>query len=195
MCATFLVQLLAGHLLVMFLAPSAIGGLCILIFTFVFDDRRQHPSAQPGVGTGFRRHFHVNPRRSSNFSWAFLSRFPAADGLRLPHHYQTYYLLQRLGSSEAEVPRQVYLGTLVQAGGIIVASLGGGSPTARVDARRSWWGWRSADSASACIWPWILPWSPTWCRPGTTARIWVCSTSPTPSRSRSRRLSRRSSWP
>jgi MFS family permease len=218
-CATFLVQLFAGQLLVMFLAPCAIGGLCILVFAFLFDDRRLDPSAKPRWSVReFATTFYVNPRRSSDFSWTFLSRFLLLMGYAFLTTYQTYYLLQRLGSSEVEVPRQVYLGTLLQAVGIIVASLVGGRLSDRtgrrkafvvaaaiiyaaamfvIAAARTFDGYLvgMADSASACIWPWILPWSPTWCRPETTARIWVCSTSPTPSRSRSRRPSPRSSWP
>ena len=137
-CATFLVQLFAGHLLVMFLAPCAIGGLCILVFASLFDDRRLDPAAQPRWSAReFAATFYVNPRRSPDFSWAFLSRFLLLMGYAFLTTYQTYYLLQRLGSSEAEVPRQVYLGTLVQAVGIIVASLVGGRLSDRTGRRKA----------------------------------------------------------
>jgi MFS family permease len=137
-CATFLVQLFAGQLLVMFLAPCAIGGLCILVFAFLFDDRRLDPSAKPRWSAReFATTFYVNPRRSPDFSWAFLSRFLLLMGYAFLTTYQTYYLLQRLGSSEVEVPRQVYLGTLLQAVGIIVASLVGGRLSDRTGRRKA----------------------------------------------------------
>jgi MFS family permease len=40
--------------------------------------------------------------------------------------YQAYYLLDHLGSAEADVPQQVFLGTLVQSAVLVAASLLGG---------------------------------------------------------------------
>jgi MFS family permease len=40
--------------------------------------------------------------------------------------YQAYYLLNKLGSAEADVPQQIFLGTLVQSVLVVLASLVGG---------------------------------------------------------------------
>ena len=50
--------------------------------------------------------------------------------------YQTYYLLVKLGSAEADVPRQVFLGTLVQSTVVVVASLLGGRLSDRTGRRK-----------------------------------------------------------
>jgi MFS family permease len=50
--------------------------------------------------------------------------------------YQVYYLLEQLGSAEAEVPHQVFLGTLVQSVVIVAASLAGGRLSDRTGRRK-----------------------------------------------------------
>lgn len=135
--ATFLVQLFTGHLLAMFAVPCALGGLCILIFTVSLHDRRLDPvGRRPWSLREFVATFCVDPRQNADFAWAFVSRFLLLLGYAFLTTYQTYYLLARVGSTEAQVPRQVYLGTLVQAGGIIAASLVGGRLSDRTGRRK-----------------------------------------------------------
>ena len=50
--------------------------------------------------------------------------------------YQAYYLLDKIGSAEADVPQQIFLGTLVQAVVIVVASLIGGRLSDRTGRRK-----------------------------------------------------------
>jgi MFS family permease len=91
--------------------------------------------------------------------------------------YQAYYLLDKIGSAEADVPQQIFLGTLAQAAVIVAASLIGGKLSDRTG-RRTWPSW----------WTW---WTTSTARP----RISVCSTLLAPFPSPSRRRSRRPSCP
>jgi MFS family permease len=50
--------------------------------------------------------------------------------------YQAYYLLDHLGSSEDEVPQQIFLGTLTQAAVVLVASVVGGRLSDRTGRRK-----------------------------------------------------------
>ena len=50
--------------------------------------------------------------------------------------YQAYYLLDKIGSAEADVPQQVFLGTLTHAIVIIAASLIGGQLSDRTGRRK-----------------------------------------------------------
>jgi len=50
--------------------------------------------------------------------------------------YQAYYLLDKLGSAEADVPRQIFLGTLVQSAVVVAASLAGGRLSDRTGRRK-----------------------------------------------------------
>ena len=50
--------------------------------------------------------------------------------------YQAYYLLNKLGSAEADVPQQIFLGALVQSVLVVLASLVGGRLSDRTGRRK-----------------------------------------------------------
>ena len=70
--------------------------------------------------------FYVNPRKSPDFAWAFASRLLFVLAYAFLVTYQAYYLLEKIGSAEGEVPQQIFLGTLVQSAVLIAAALIGG---------------------------------------------------------------------
>lgn len=124
---TFLVQLFQGNQLAMFLAPCAIGGTFVLLFILTLPDRHL-PSGAP-TGWSWRHLLGalvLHPRRSPDFAWAFAGRFLFITAYAFLTTYQAYYLIDHLGSAEADVPRQVFVATLVQSGVLVVASLIGG---------------------------------------------------------------------
>jgi MFS family permease len=124
---TFLVQLFTGNQLAMFLAPCAISGFFILLFAVTLKDRRLAKADKPSWSLReFASTFYVNPRRSPDFAWAFASRFLFVLAYAFLVTYQAYYLLNKIGSAEADVPQQIFLGTLVQSVVIVAASLIGG---------------------------------------------------------------------
>jgi MFS family permease len=135
---TFLVTVFSGNQLVMFLAPCAIGGAFILIFAAVLEDRRLPKEDRPPwswaqvAGT-----FYVDPRTSPDFAWAFVSRFLFLLAYAFLTTYQAYYLLTEIGSAEADVPQQVFLGTLVQSAVVVAASLLGGRLSDRTGRRKA----------------------------------------------------------
>jgi MFS family permease len=80
--------------------------------------------------------FYVNPRQSPNFAWAFVSRFMFVLAYAFLTTYQAYYLLDRIGSAEADVPHQIFLGTGVQSAIVVAASLIGGAFSDRTGRRK-----------------------------------------------------------
>jgi MFS family permease len=134
---TFLVQLFTGNRLAMFLGPCALGGFFILLFAVRLNDRRLAKADKPSWSLReFASTFYVNPRRSPDFAWAFASRFLFVLAYAFLTTYQVYYLLEQIGSAEAEVPRQIFLGTLVQSTIVVAASLGGGRLSDRTGRRK-----------------------------------------------------------
>ena len=134
---TFLVQLFAGNQLAMFLAPCAISGFFILLFVVLLKDRRLAGADRPTWSLReFARTFYVNPRKSPDFAWAFTSRFLFVLAYAFLTTYQAYYLLDKIGSAEADVPQQIFLGTLVQAVLVVTASLIGGRFSDRTGRRK-----------------------------------------------------------
>jgi len=124
---TFLVRLFAGRPLATFLVPCGIGGFFILLFAATLKDRRLAEADKPTWSwRQFASTFYVRPRTSPDFAWAFASRFMFLMAYALLTTYEAYYLLKHLGSGVADVPQQIFVGTLVQSGVVIVASLVGG---------------------------------------------------------------------
>ena len=124
---TFLVQLFTGNQLAMFLVPCAIGGFFVLLFAVTLKDRRLAKADKPPWSLReFASTFYVNPRTSPDFAWAFASRFLFVLAYAFLVTYQAYYLLDKIGSPEADVPRQIFLGTLIQSTFVVVASVVGG---------------------------------------------------------------------
>ncbi len=121
---TFLVQLFASNQLAMFMGPCAIAGVGILLFTFRLKDRRLTSAViPPWTLRELLRTFYVAPRRNPDFAWAFLSRFMFVLAYAFVVTYQAYYLLEKIGSAERDVPHQIFLGTLVQSIFLVAASL------------------------------------------------------------------------
>ncbi len=134
---TFLVKLFTGNQLAMFLVPCAIGGSFILLFAVTLKDRRLAKADKPNWSLReFASTFYVNPRKSPDFAWAFASRFMFVLAYAFLVTYQAYYLLDKIGSAEADVPQQIFLGTLVQSAVIVAASLIGGKLSDRTGRRK-----------------------------------------------------------
>jgi MFS family permease len=134
---TFVVQLVAGNQLAMFMAPCAIGGFFILLFVLTLDDRRLARADRPPWSLReLLRTFYVNPRRSPDFAWAFVSRFMIVMAYAFLVTYQAYYLLNKIGTAEADVPRQIFLGTVSQSVMLVAASLVGGRLSDRTGRRK-----------------------------------------------------------
>jgi MFS family permease len=136
-CATFLVKLFTGSLLAMFLVPCAIGGFFILLFAVTLNDRRLAKAEKPAWSVReFASTFYVSPRKNPDFAWAFASRFMFVLAYAFLASYQAYYLLDKIGTAKADVPQQIFLGTLAQSAVIVAASLIGGKASDRTGRRK-----------------------------------------------------------
>jgi MFS family permease len=136
-CGTFLVKLFTGNMLAMFLVPCAIGGFFILLFVVTLKDRRLASADKPAWSLReFASTFYVNPRKSPDFAWAFASRFMFVLAYAFLVTYQAYYLLDKIGTAKADVPQQIFLGTLAQSAVIVAASLIGGKVSDRTGRRK-----------------------------------------------------------
>jgi MFS family permease len=89
------------------------------------------------AGDALRRKYAQKPRTSPDFAWAFASRFMFLMAYAFLATYQAYYLLDKIGSARADVPQQIFLGTLVQSVVVIAASLIGGRLSDRNGRRKA----------------------------------------------------------
>jgi MFS family permease len=134
---TYVVQLFDVSELAMFLAPCAIGALLLAPFAFSFDDRRlAAPDRPPWSLHELLSVFYVDPRKNPDFTWAFASRFLFVTAYALLITYQAYFLLERIESDEDDVPRLIFVSTLIQSSVVVVASLVGGRLSDRTGRRK-----------------------------------------------------------
>jgi MFS family permease len=95
------------------------------------------PGQAPAWSIGeFLGTFYVNLRRSPDFAWAFASRFLLLTGYALLVTYQAYYLLAQVGSRAADVPHQIFQGTLAQSAALVVTALVAGRLSDRLGRRK-----------------------------------------------------------
>jgi MFS family permease len=135
--ATFVVKLVSGNQLAMFLVPCAVGGFFVVLFAATLDDRRLAAGDRPRWSVReLASTFYVDPRANRDFAWAFGSRFMLVLAYAFLTTYQVYYLLEHLGSAEDDVPDQVFLATLTQSSVVVAASLLSGRISDRVGRRK-----------------------------------------------------------
>ena len=84
----------------------------------------------------FASTFYVSPRQSPDFAWAFTSRFMFVTAYAFLVTYQAYYLLDKIGTAKADVPQQIFLGTLAQSAVLVAASVIGGRLSDRTGRRK-----------------------------------------------------------
>ena len=84
----------------------------------------------------FGRTFYVNPRKSPDFAWAWLSRFMFILGVAFLTTYLAFYLINKIGSNEDDVPTQIFLGILIQSVIVVIASILGGKLSDRTGRRK-----------------------------------------------------------
>jgi len=125
---TFLMQALADSTLAMFLVPGAIALACAFILVWLLPDNRLATAQQPRYGwREFLGSYWINPLRFPDFAWAWSSRFLLYAGIAVLMTYQGLYLIHQLGCAPAEVPRRIFLSTLVQFCMVgIFSAVGGG---------------------------------------------------------------------
>ncbi|MBD8880204.1 MFS transporter [Rhodanobacter sp. 7MK24] len=124
---TFLVEALADSTLATFLVPAAVALAGALILAWALPDHRLAEAQRPRYGwREFLGSFWINPLRFPDFAWTWNSRFLLYAGVALLMTYQEFYLIRQLGCAPADVPRWIFLSTLVQSCTVAVFSILGG---------------------------------------------------------------------
>lgn len=125
LAGAYVVQLVAplGQL-AMFLFPAAIAAVLVIAFMLVLKDRTLAPEDKPAWSfREFASTFYINPRKAPDFTWAWISRFLFVLGQSFLLTYQAFYMLGKLGVTEAQLPNEIFIATLVSSAAWIVGSL------------------------------------------------------------------------
>ena len=121
---TLLVHAVSESMLLMFMAPAAIGIVGIALLTLALPDRRRSRGGLPPLTLAdFARAYWISPRAYPDFAWAWLSRFLLVLGTAFLNTYQPLYLIRQLGFAEHQITELIFRSMLVQATMIVIASL------------------------------------------------------------------------
>ena len=136
--ATFVVKSVNGNEWAMFLAPCAIGAVFILLFAATLKDRTLDPVDKPAWSLReIADTFYVSPKKSADFTWAFVSRFLFVLAYAFLITFAAYFLINELGSDEAQVPDQIFLGTVASSIVLVIASVTAGRLSDRLARRKA----------------------------------------------------------
>jgi MFS family permease len=134
---TSLVSAVSPNTTLMFLLPAVLGSLFIVAFAVTLQDRRLDVADKPAWSTReLLGTFYVNPRKHPDFAWAFASRFLVVLAYAFLTGFQAFYLLNKLGTPEAEVPARVALATLVLSAVTVCSSIVSGRLSDRSGRRK-----------------------------------------------------------
>ncbi|GGY98641.1 MFS transporter [Streptomyces poonensis] len=134
---TVLANAFADDLALAFVVPAVIGLAGVLCLASVMKDRPAAPGAfAPYSLREFLRSFYVNPRRHPDFAWNFAGRFLVFTGMSCVTSYQVYFLMDRLGYSDAEVSGKILVATVAMVVAVVAGSLVGGSLSDRSGRRK-----------------------------------------------------------
>jgi MFS family permease len=125
---TYLVQCVAtSTTLLMFMVPALLGVAFVLLFAFTLRDRHLSPGLVPPLrAANLIDIYWVSPRQHPDFAWAWLSRLLLVLGTAFLNTYQPFYLIDKLGYTETQIPTLIFQGILVQAVAIVAVSVLGG---------------------------------------------------------------------
>lgn len=109
---TFLVQALDTSVFASFVIPAliALAGATVLAWRLPRATHTPRPARIP-----LRYIFWLSPRHFPDFGWTWCSRFLMFSGVAMLMAYQGLYLIQQLGYTTDQLPRLIFLATLVQA--------------------------------------------------------------------------------
>jgi MFS family permease len=120
-----------------FLIPSAIGLVGVLVLVAVLRDRRLDPAEVAPFRVGaFLKGFWLDPRTYPDFGWAWLGRFLLLFGFAAYNTYQVFYLLERFGFDEATALSWQLRLSVLQTLVLVVAAGVGGTMSDRTGRRK-----------------------------------------------------------
>ncbi|MFE4198670.1 MFS transporter [Paenarthrobacter sp. NPDC056912] len=121
---TFVVQFIASDPVLPLVIPAVFGAFMIILFALPLRDRRLAREDRPTASwKDLALTFWVNPRRHPDFAWAFAQRFIFIFAYACLTTYQTFYLLNKLGTPPSEVAGQVFLGVVALSVTTVISSI------------------------------------------------------------------------
>ena len=125
---TYLMQASADSSIQMFMLPAAAAIAGAVALAAILSDRRLTIAQRPPPYrlAEFLSTFWIGPLRFRDFAWTWASRFLLFVSVATLLSFQPFYLVDHLGQRPEDVPRLIFVSTLVQSVAVIIFGIGGG---------------------------------------------------------------------
>jgi len=123
----------------MFLVPTFVGLMSVMVFVLVIEDRPVSDALQQSLPrlSELLCSFWVNPIKHPDFGYAWLSRFLVFFGFAVMTSYQVYYLMDHLNVPETDIGDIMFISTLITAICVVGASFVSGYMSDRMGRRKA----------------------------------------------------------
>lgn len=133
---TYVAQAFAGQLLLMFVGPSLLAIVAMLVFAIVLPDRRLPRKPSRATVADWLRTFWVSPIAHPDYALAWWSRFLITFAGYGFTTFRFFYLLTHVGVAEQEIPGVIMSSTLIYTVGLVGASFMAGRLSDRLGRRK-----------------------------------------------------------
>ena len=136
LAGTFLAQVLATQLQVLFIVPSIVAIGAMLLFAFVLPDQRLTVRPPRMTAAEWVTTFWLNPLKHPDFALAWWSRFLITLATFMFTAFRLFYLQDELGLSLEEAPAAVTVGVLVYTIALVASAWVAGKISDRTGKRK-----------------------------------------------------------
>lgn len=136
LAGTFLAQVLATQLTVLFVVPSVVAIGAMLLFAFILPDQRLTVRPPRMTAGEWVTTFWLNPLKHPDFALAWWSRFLITLATFMFTAFRLFYLQDELGLSLEEAPAAVTIGVLVYTIGLVASAWVAGKISDRTGKRK-----------------------------------------------------------
>ncbi len=133
---TFVAEQFAGQMVILFVAPSILAILAMIVFAFILPDQRLKTRPPAMKISEWVTTFWLNPLKFPDFAFAWWSRFLITLATFMFTTYRLFYLQDNLGIAKEDAPRAVLIGVLVYTIALVLAAYVAGRISDRTGRRK-----------------------------------------------------------
>jgi MFS family permease len=134
--AAFLASQLVHHTIALFLVPTAIAVVMVLIYCAVLPDTPILERPKLGGWIALVKTFWVNPVKHPDFAWAWISRFLFTLSVFFFITFRLFFLQQQIGLSPERATQALTLGVLIYTAMLVITAKIGGWLSDRTGRRK-----------------------------------------------------------
>ena len=136
LAAVGLATVFTANLIGLFVVPSVIAVVAMLIYALVLPDRQLHHRPSAPLLRTLLETFWVHPRRNPDFAWTWISRFLLMLGMFMFISFRLFWVKDKLGLDDAQGTQTIFVGVLIYTVVLVVVGQTAGYVSDRTGRRK-----------------------------------------------------------